>query len=97
MATELRWSEFASYLPYEARTVLTATLHRGLGHAQVATALTCDDNDVVLIAEHLDAALEYLAQARELLTLALHLVCERDDALSTDLDPARDTAPPSGT
>ena len=77
MATQLHWSELVTHLPYEARVVLTTALDSGLRHAKLASALADDDCDVNEAAEHLDAALESFAQARELLTLTLHLVCER--------------------
>lgn len=80
MVTRLRWSELVTLLPYEARAALTTALDNGLRYAQTASALVDDDCDVTATAERLDAALECFAQARELLTLTLHLACERQDA-----------------
>ncbi len=75
----MRWPELAAILPYDVRTALSAAIAGGCPHACAARSIASDAGEVELTAEHLDAALEALAQARELVLLTARLVREHQD------------------
>ena len=72
----MRWPDLLARLPVDVRSALTTALAGGCSHACSAQAAAAAADDIDVTAEHLDAAIESLAQARELLWLTARVARE---------------------